>query len=840
VLWWYDLSIRVLSKFRFGSHIYRSAVVQDPELARDLGWEKPGDVAKSTTPLYLSRTLRPAERIHQYERQISRINKFQLRHGSGDAEDAEAINRRQHRASIYRHAVDMEMDADHIVEYPKSEVQKQFLLAALRENFIFMEITDLECQTFVGSLQQDKVASGTVIIRQGDVGDFFYIVESGSVDFVLEESGKSSIVGTAGPGDSFGELALIHDSPRAVSCVATSAVVLWKIDQRTFRYLLAHQSHQHQTKMCDLLRRVSMFKELDSSTLRRFVASLTPVHWKEGARIVQKGEEGSVFYIVESGNVKVHDIGLGDSKVNDLVLGPGEWFGERALLTGEPRAANVTALTEVATMAMDRETFEKCLGPLQNLLDREMRKQSLKSIPIFGAENLTEQEIEQLADLMVEVCYRKGEHLAEIGQPYQMTLWIIRHGRVIVYSSKHDKLFNLQVGDYFGDKSIRTADPNHISSHTATCEENLTAWVLTREQIESVLGDIERLGHAQDFSKTKREQHIHFRDLTLHRVLGEGAFGQVWLTSHDTLDDFNVTRTAYALKAISKRKVIDAHLVNAVKREKELLSIIVHPLVLSLVASYQDESNLYLLLPLIPGGDLYDRLHKMSVDKQGMKNDVAAFYAACIIEGIGGGFHNAVTRIAYRDLKLENVMVDGDGYGKIVDLGFAKIINGLSYTLCGTPEMLAPELIMSKGHDHSVDYWAFGVVVYELLVGHSPFYVPGISQLDLFKRIVLVKYSIPPFVRASAKHMIQELLVRKPGNRLGNMANGYLDIKLHPWFSESGISFKQVFKKTAEAPWKPPARDPLETKGDGAWHSSSIGRHEPSLTREDHELFRDF
>jgi len=356
------------------------------------------------------------------------------------------------------------------------------------------------------------------------------------------------------------------------------------------------------------------------------------------------------------------------------------------------------------------------------------------------------------------------------------------------------------------------------------------------QQIENVIGDIDRLGQIENFTKSKQDKTIQLKDLKRHRMLGKGAFGKVWLVSYEK--STGSEPTAYALKTMSKAQVLDAKLGHSVLREKELLFLLDHPFILHIVSSYQDENNLYMLLPLVLGGELYSVLQRRKDKKRGLENKAAAFYGACIIEALGH-FHQR--QIAYRDLKLENILVDEQGYGKIVDLGFAKVVSETTYTLCGTPEYLAPEIIMSKGHDHAVDYWAYGVVIYELFVGHSPFYKRGSSQVDMFKRIVLVKYDIPDFVDGLGGDLIQKLLVRKQRKRLGNLANGYLDVKRHPWFEESGIKYKKILRKKAEAPWIPEVKNPLDASNfdDMSSYERERDSYRP-LTKEEHEIFRGF
>lgn len=305
------------------------------------------------------------------------------------------------------------------------------------------------------------------------------------------------------------------------------------------------------------------------------------------------------------------------------------------MLTGELRAANVTALTEVKTLAMDRETFEKAIGPLQGFLDMEMRKHFLQSIPIFSDSNLHEQELDQLARLMDEVCYRKGEMLAIAGQPNEMFLWVIRHGSLKVSDKDATDIHILVSGDYFGDRVI-AGDPKAVGYLNAIVQEPITTWVLRRDDVASVIGDVGRLGSAR-VEEVEEETIIPFNELQRLTILGRGGFGTVWLTRHGD--------EAYALKEISKRQLLEADQVRGVMREKEMLATLRHPFILRSVSAYQDDKKLYILLPIIPGGELFNVVQSQKMRHQGLKNYNVAFYAAGILEALGY-FHQRL--IAYR------------------------------------------------------------------------------------------------------------------------------------------------------------------------------------------------
>lgn len=752
-----------------------------------------------------------------------------------DAKNADAVEREkminihsrvrpQRGQNIFAEPIDMGDDFV-IPTYPKSDQAIQFIDTSLADNFIFASLTQKERRLLIDAMMLETKPAGTIIIQQGDIGDYFYVVEDGHVSFSVD----GNHVGACTRGASFGELALLYNCPRAATCIANTDVRLWKVEQRTFRHMLANNTANQQKDIHDVLRKVPFLSELEDNMLLKISDALTTVTFPEGERIINKGDVGEVFYILREGTVKVHDIGFGDSQYVDQNLGPGDFFGERALLTGEPRFANISATSNCSTLCLSRDTFEKTLGPLQDLIDHAMKKRVLMGVPIFAHSNFQPYEMARLTDLVTEVTFPKGEVLAEEGQQAKQNLYIIRSGRIVV---AHDNgMINyLTQGDYFGENSIQEED-GAISHQTISAEEETTCGVLTKSAIESVIGTVSRLGKTLPPVTSKLDRSIKFKDLIKFRILGVGTFGKVWLVSHKK------TGTPYALKMLNKREIIGHHQVEGVIREKNIMSSIEHPFVVNLICTFQDDRSLYMLIELVQGGELFSVIHTETRD--GVPNANARFYAACILESLSHLHHRHIT---YRDLKPENILIDSLGYCVLVDLGFAKIVMDKTYTLCGTPEYLAPEIILSKGHDKGVDYWAFGVLIYEMLVGRSPFYSYGTDQVSLFKRIVQVKYTFPPggLVNEVAQDLIQRLIVRRQANRFGCLARGDMDIRDHAWFSV--IDVEKLLHKKIPAPWIPQIKDPLDASHFDSYRhvENEPPSNKPHLSSLQQDLFRDF
>jgi len=168
--------------------------------------------------------------------------------------------------------------------------------------------------------------------------------------------------------------------------------------------------------------------------------------------------------------------------------------------------------------------------------------------------------------------------------------------------------------------------------------------------------------------------------------------------------------------------------------------------------------------------------------------------------------------IVYRDLKPENILIGADGYLKLTDFGFAKYVDGRTYTLCGTPEYLAPEILLNKGHGKPVDWWCLGILIYEMLAGIDPF--NDEDPMAIYQKILKGKVKFPRAFDKNAKSLVKHLLVADLTKRYGNLKGGANDIKTHRWFSD--IDWEQLLQKKITPTYKPS----IKSKGDTSNYST--------------------
>ncbi|XP_056426706.1 serine/threonine-protein kinase N1-like isoform X2 [Hyla sarda] len=313
--------------------------------------------------------------------------------------------------------------------------------------------------------------------------------------------------------------------------------------------------------------------------------------------------------------------------------------------------------------------------------------------------------------------------------------------------------------------------------------------------------------------RTQSVSHLSLEDFRLLAVLGRGHFGKVLLSEYKETEDL------FAIKALKKGDIIARDEVESLMCEKRVFVAVSgasHPFLLSLLGCFQTRDHVCFVMDFMAGGDLMTHIHTEVFSQQR-----AMFYAACVLLGLQF-LHSK--NIVYRDLKLDNLLLDSEGYVKLADYGLCKEGMGPSdrtSTFCGTPEFLAPEVLTDASYTRAVDWWGFGVLIYEMMVGESPF--PGDEEEEVFDSIVNDEVRYPRFLSAEAIAIMRRLLRRNPERRLGSGERDAEDVKKQPFFKE--LDFEALLARRLPPPFTPSVKGPHD-----------ISNFDPEFTCEGPEL----
>jgi len=282
--------------------------------------------------------------------------------------------------------------------------------------------------------------------------------------------------------------------------------------------------------------------------------------------------------------------------------------------------------------------------------------------------------------------------------------------------------------------------------------------------------------------------------------LGEGTFGRVYLVRNCVDHKF------YALKVLKKSTIVKLRQITHIINERDLLQYVDSPWIIKLHCTFCDVNALYLVTEYVIGGELFNflrcRVH--------LPLEMTTFYAAEIVLALE---YLHERNIVYRDLKPENILITGKGHIKLCDFGFAKVVPQYTWTLCGTPEYLAPEVLNCEGHNGSADFWSLGILIYEMLFGFPPFNYEQVSQL--YDKIRQGKYAFPAdvYIDPDAQNLISQLLISNKSLRLGGRTAGISELKAHRFFRN--VNWVQMAKQAVPPPWIPQIRH----DGDSKWFS---------------------
>ncbi|XP_056141214.1 cGMP-dependent protein kinase 2 [Lampris incognitus] len=586
---------------------------------------------------------------------------------------------------------------------PKDASVKKLLVDALNKNQ-YLRRLEQQIKDMVECMYERTYQQGEYVIKQGEPGHHLFVLADGKLDVFQQNKLLTSIAIWT----TFGELAILYNCTRTASVQAVNKVTTWVLDREVFQNIMRRTAETRHEQYRNFLRSVSLLANLPEDKLSKIVDCLEVEYYDKGEFIIREGEQGSTFFIISKGKVKVTQ-STEEHKVPQIIntLQKGDYFGEKALISDDVRSANIIADENgVECLVIDRETFDQTVGTFNE----------------------------------IQKCL----------QGYVATL--DRDDR-----KRHAK------------RSVSRHQSQPLSPDVIQLKEKVSAF----------------------------PSSMPFESLEVIATLGVGGFGRVELVKVKGED------MTFALKVIKKKHIVDNRQEEHIHSERKILAEARSPFIVRLYRTFKDNKCVYMLLEACLGGEIWSLLR----DRGSFDEPTAKFCVGCVTEAFDYLHRNGVI---YRDLKPENLMLDAEGYIKLVDFGFAKKIRcgQRTWTFCGTPEYVAPEIILNKGHNFSVDFWSLGILVFELLTGSPPF--SGSDQMMTYTFILkgIEKMDFPKKITKRPEDLIRKLCRRNPAERLGNLKNGIMDIKVHRWFN--GFNWAGLKGRTLPSPLKRELKGPTD------------------------------
>nr|ACO44430.1 cGMP-dependent protein kinase [Drosophila melanogaster] len=542
-------------------------------------------------------------------------------------------------------------------------------------------------------------------------------------------------------------------------------------------------------------------KNLDLTQIREIVDCMYPVKYPAKNLIIKEGDVGSIVYVMEDGRVEVSREGKYLSTLSGAKV-----LGELAILYNCQRTATITAITECNLWAIERQCFQTIMMRT-GLIRQAEYSDFLKSVPIF--KDLAEDTLIKISDVLEETHYQRGDYIVRQGARGD-TFFIISKGKVRVTIKQQDTqeekfIRMLGKGDFFGEKALQGDD---LRTANIICEsaDGVSCLVIDRETFNQLISNLDEIKHRYDDEGAMERRKINeeFRDINLTDLrviatLGVGGFGRVELVQ--TNGD---SSRSFALKQTKKSQIVETRQQQHIMSEKEIMGEANCQFIVKLFKTFKDKKYLYMLMESCLGGELWTILR----DKGNFDDSTTRFYTACVVEAFDY-LHSR--NIIYRDLKPENLLLNERGYVKLVDFGFAKKLQTgrKTWTFCGTPEYVAPEVILNRGHDISADYWSLGVLMFELLTGTPPF--TGSDPMRTYNIILkgIDAIEFPRNITRNASNLIKKLCRDNPAERLGYQRGGISEIQKHKWFD--GFYWWGLQNCTLEPPIKPAVKSVVDT-----------------------------
>jgi len=709
----------------------------------------------------------------------------------------------------------------------KTDAQTELVMETMKANQLLRPLLGMIAEEDMLAIAELAYRVEATAQNDIEVEPAFYIIEEGTVE--VSRIGYEEDTREFGPGSSFGEQALLHCMPEVSIICSLTATRLWGISRSILERVLKPPFERKFEIYTRLLGKVDFLQQKSTELRMQLADELEERTFYRDECVVTEGSAGSQLFVLYRGEVSAE---IDGTEVFRLVGDPDKsivsFIGARAILQHEKHATSAMVMSNQAqVLILGRRVFQKLM--MQQELERQRKEDhhpgkcllelvygsrppSSGNTPIITREQKTNAyagllahvelfrtksayERRELASKVTEKTFVKDEYIFQQGD-IGNACYVLYRGELSceVRGSEVSRLLgepeNGQTPS-FGARALLHYAPRGASIKTFSEE----AIVLSLDSYAFQLV-------VQGEKKKRRNSGAGDLTFTLHSLeeleeiglLGCGGFGAVTLVKRP-----GGTQT-FALKALSKGYVLNKSYENYVFNEKAVLKMAYSPFVTRLAATFSDSKYLYFMLEPALGGELY--VHY--TNHPGLWGSVphARFCAACTMRALA---YLHTRQIIYRDIKPENILLDSKGFCKVTDFSMGKLTIGHTYTFCGTPDYLAPEVVLGLGYNNAVDWWGLGVLTYELMTKKLPFQAEGIPETLDGIRAGFGAVEFPAYAGAW-RDFVMSLCTYEPEERLPLRPRGVTNVEEHSWYAKSctrpKFDWAALDERTMKAPFK--------------------------------------
>ncbi|XP_044752259.1 cGMP-dependent protein kinase, isozyme 1-like [Coccinella septempunctata] len=607
--------------------------------------------------------------------------------------------------------------------------------------------------------------------------------------------------------------------------------VLWepvKDSNRSIPVFVKSERDKEQIKYAiendDFLSKVIVGKRLQKVIDAMYVREI-----KQKEKIIKEGQQGKHLYIIASGKFEVST----EEKGIVNTLNVGKVFGELAILYNARRQATVKALTPSKVWVLDREIYQTIVS-IYKIEERNERLKFLQECPVLN--EVDERVLKKVAEFLQKEYFAAGKVIFREGDAADK-FYIITAGTAAIMKENEGLKGYLSKGKCFGERAILSQGPRQAT--VISKDSGVECLTLSVQHFMNHFGNIRDITKVsipalpekplEVQERSEKYKQLKPSDFKIIQTIGEGGFGIV-----EFIQNKKDPTMTFALKRLKRIEMVRDKLYRHIINERDIQMACESPFIVKLYKTHKDKRYLFFWLEMCLGGEVHKWL--MNQRRGRFDEPSARFIAACLLEALNYLHERG---IIYRDVKPENLLVDSKGYVKLADFSFVKKLSPheRTSTFVGTPEYVAPEILASMDYDRAVDLWAFGILIFELLNGNSPFSDKYNDTATIYRNIQrgFNKVRIPSYFSVEAISILTSLLCHNPEERLGYRIGGTYSIQNHPWFSKSNFNWEDLKLLKMVSPIHPKLSSNVDLR------YMNIVRGKPSIPADDKtDYFKDF